>query len=91
MSDIDTGVVVGLKVLDPDGRLEKQTKSGHADMSALCHVWTAPSWQGLSSRPQAGRCSHVFGLLARRTGPLAIMLSADQVPVKTAHSKMRWH
>src|SRR5262245_31571110 len=27
-----------------------------------CHVWTAPGWQGLSSRPQAGRCSHVFGL-----------------------------
>ena len=31
-------------------------------MSALCHVWTAPSWQGFSSRLQAGRCSHVFGL-----------------------------
>jgi hypothetical protein len=26
------------------------------------HVWTAPSWQGLSSRVQIGRCSHVFGL-----------------------------
>ena len=25
VSDIDTGVVVGLKVLDPDGRLEKRT------------------------------------------------------------------
>jgi hypothetical protein len=37
-------------------------------MSALCHVWTAPSWQGFSSRLQAGRCSHVFGLLARHTG-----------------------
>ena len=24
--DIDTGVVVSLKVLDPDGRLEKRTK-----------------------------------------------------------------
>ena len=60
-------------------------------MSALCHVWTAPSWQGFSSRLQAGRCSHVFGLLARDTGPLAIMPSADQVPVKTSHSTMRWH
>src|SRR5262245_9912822 len=37
-------------------------------MSALCHVWTAPSWQGFSSRLRAGRCSHVFGLLARHTG-----------------------
>jgi uncharacterized protein YeaO (DUF488 family) len=27
-----------------------------------CHVWTAPSWQGFSHAPQAGRCSHVFGL-----------------------------
>jgi len=28
-----------------------------------CHVWTAPGWQGKSSRRVAGRCSHVFGLL----------------------------
>jgi hypothetical protein len=35
---------------------------------AKCHVWTAPSWQGFSSRLRAGRCSHVFGLLARHTG-----------------------
>ena len=27
VSDIDTGVVVSLKVLDPDGRLEKRTSS----------------------------------------------------------------
>src|SRR5262249_61739849 len=36
-------------------------------MSGLCHVWTAPSWQGLSSRLQVGRCSHVFGLFVRFT------------------------
>src|SRR5262249_51145929 len=41
--------------------------AGRLATSALCHVWTAPSWQGLSSRPQAGRCSHVFGLLMRFT------------------------
>ena len=46
VSDIDTGVVDSLKVLDPDGRLEKRTNSRHAGMSALCHVWTAPSWEG---------------------------------------------
>src|SRR4029077_12859793 len=28
-----------------------------ASKSALCHVWTAPSWQGFSSRLQAGPCS----------------------------------
>src|SRR6516162_4840430 len=59
--------------------------------AAVCHVWTAPSWQGFSSRLQAGRCSHVFGLFARHTRPLAIMPSADQVPVKSPHSTMHWH
>jgi hypothetical protein len=29
------------------------------------HVWTAPCWQGLSSRRRFGRSSHVFGLLMR--------------------------
>src|SRR5262249_39360590 len=38
-----------------------------SQMSALCHVWTAPSWQGESSRCSLGRCSHVFGLFARFT------------------------
>ena len=38
-----------------------------------------------------GRCSHVFGLLVRHTGPLAIMPSADQVPIRSTHSTMRWH
>jgi hypothetical protein len=37
------------------------------------------------------RCSHVFGLLVRHTRPLAIMPSADQVPVKSPHSTMHWH
>src|SRR5262245_66271955 len=37
---------------------------------------------------QIGRCSHVFGLLVRFTRPLAIMPSADQVPVKSPHSTM---
>src|SRR6266511_6263348 len=70
----------------------KSGQIGHVRlMSALCHVWTAPSWQGFSSRLQAGRCSHVFGLLARHTKPLAIMPSADQVPVKSSHSTMQWH
>jgi hypothetical protein len=37
-----------------------------------------------------GRSSHVFGLLVRFTWPLAIMHSADQVPVKSTHSTMLW-
>ena len=36
VSDIDTGVVDSLKVLDPDGRLEKRTSSATTRMSALC-------------------------------------------------------
>jgi hypothetical protein len=37
-----------------------------------------------------GRSSHVFGLLVRHTWPLAIMPSADQVPVNPSHSMMPW-
>jgi len=53
VSDIDTGVVVSLKVLDPDGRLEKRTNGRCRDMSALCHKRTfalqqkAPSFDQL--------------------------------------------
>jgi hypothetical protein len=39
----------------------------HQSFSLGAHVWTAPSWQGESSRRVAGRCSHVFGLLVRFT------------------------
>src|SRR5262249_24841893 len=35
-----------------------------------------------------GRCSHVFGLFARSTCPLAIMPFADQVPINSPHSTM---
>src|SRR5260370_21764202 len=36
VSDVDTGVVDSLKVIDPDGRLEKQPKSGHSGSAASC-------------------------------------------------------
>jgi hypothetical protein len=45
--------------------------------SLMGDVWTAPGWQEESSLYSVGRCGHVFGLFA----PLAIMPSADQVPV----------
>jgi enoyl-CoA hydratase len=39
----------------------------HGDTWNMGHVWTAPGWQGISSRFSSGRSSHVFGLLARYT------------------------
>ena len=44
---------------------QKRTFGESAHKSAKCHVWTAPGWQVKTSRCVAGRCSHVFGLLAR--------------------------
>jgi hypothetical protein len=41
---------------------QHQTLRGAVGTSLLCHVWTAPDWQGLSSRRRLGRCCHVFGL-----------------------------
>ena len=55
----------------------------------LGHVWTAP-WQELSYVAAAlVGCGHVSGLFVRRGWPLALMLSADQVPILHTHSKMR--
>jgi hypothetical protein len=34
-------------------------------------------------------CGHVSGLFVRRGWPLALMLCADQVPIRLTHSKMR--
>lgn len=34
-------------------------------------------------------CGHVSGLFVRQVWPLALMLSADQVPIPHTHSKMR--
>ena len=42
-------------------------ESRRSTNEAMCHVWTAPSWQGKTSRRRLGRCSHVFGLLTRFT------------------------
>jgi len=57
----------------------------------MCHVWTAPYWQGFFERyRRAGRSCHVFGLLMRHCSwPLAIMLSADRGPVKSTRFKWR--
>ena len=42
-------------------------RSARPTLAVSCHVWTAPSWQGESSRRVTGRCSHVFGLFGRFT------------------------
>jgi hypothetical protein len=44
--------------------------------------------KGFRNECSIGRSSHVFGLRARFTRPLAIMPSADQVPIKSSHSTM---
>ena len=69
-----------------------QTCVSESGTSALVrmYVWTAPGWQVKTSRRIAGRCSHVFGLLARYYCPLASYASADQVPI-SPHSTMHWH
>ena len=57
--------------MEASTRLPIGGKLGRGSMSAFSpfypHVWTAPSWQGESSRRRLGRCTHVFGLLARFT------------------------
>jgi hypothetical protein len=42
-------------------------------MSALGHVWTTPAGQGILAFSLRSGASHVSGLFARRTWPLALM------------------
>ena len=53
------------------------------------HMWTPPSGKGFLERfcSRSG-CSHMSGLFARRTWPLALMKSADQVPFTAASSAL---
>src|SRR4029450_3000865 len=58
-------------VRDPPDLMSLRSKSdriaaGHPN-EPKGHVWTAPGWQEESSRCRVGRCSHVFGLIARFT------------------------
>ena len=69
---------------------QKQTCAVQPDMSALppC-VDGSELARTFLNVCSIGRCSHVFGLLARHVGPLAIMPCADQVPINSPHSRMR--
>ena len=53
----------------------------------VCPVWMAPFLQVLFRAWHFVRSSLVFGLLARRTWPLALMVSTNQVPFRTSNSK----
>ena len=54
---------------------------------SLCPVWMAPFLQVPFSAWHFVRSSLVFGLFARRTWPLALMVSTNQVPFRTSNSK----
>src|SRR5262245_59801977 len=60
----------------------------HRDRIDDCRQPTSPHQLPLA---QAGLSIDVFGLLVRLAWPLALMPSADQVPVKNSHSTMLWH
>ena len=61
-------------------------------MSPVCpRVWTAPSWQELFSRLQhwsVRPCVRPLDAVHKTAGHNAL---ADQAPVKSPHSTMRWH
>jgi hypothetical protein len=76
----------GMSALPESGHSEARSK---CPLSAMCgRLRVGKSFLHVCS---IGRCSHVFGLFVRHTGPLAIMPSADQVPIISTHSTMRWH
>ena len=70
-------------------------ESGHSQCNSVCPLCAMCGRLRVGKNflyvCSIGRCSHVFGLLVRHTGPLAIMPSADQVPIRSTHSTMRWH
>ena len=70
---------------------QKQTlRSSHArPLCAMCGRLLVG--KGFLHVCSLGRCSHVFGLFVRHTGPQAILPSADQVPIRSTHLTMRWY
>ena len=70
----------------PEHRFQSCRRDKSCEM-ALCLVWMAPFLQVLFRAWYFVRSSLVFGLLARRTWPLALMVSTNQVPFRTSNSK----
>ena len=77
------------------GHVRFTPESGHVQCNSVCPLCAMCGrlrvGKSFLHACRLGRCSHVFGLLVRHTGPLAIMPSADQVPIISTHSTMRWH
>ena len=70
-------------------RLGASLTDAYDCIMGMGHVWTAPGCQGFS-HVAAVVGAAMCPAFKRLTWPLAIMPSADQVPVKSAHSTMRW-
>src|SRR5215475_4597546 len=90
VSDIDTGVVVSLKVLDPDGRLEKRTKSRHVGTSALCQKRTYAVQQNLLMMFQR-RLSCVGRLAATASFGASTILGSRIVKVEPRPAHIQVH
>jgi hypothetical protein len=59
---------------------------------AVSHVWTAPlAQEGKIGDAASVGCGHVSGLLTRRLWPLALMKSADWVPISLSRMKRLRH
>jgi hypothetical protein len=74
-----------VRTLGPFSIDSKKTILGSPELPAFSH---SQGQQGKSSRRRLGRCSHVFGLLARHKGPLAIMPFAAVHSIKNARRGM---
>ncbi len=52
----------------------------------------APALQGvILAKFDLPGCGHLSGLFARRLWPLALMVSADQVPLRLTSTQLRQH
>src|SRR5438034_1269817 len=74
--------------LSPDQHIRLAT---HGRSIQKCHVWTAPDWQGKSSRRVAGRCSHVFGLFVRFHMTAGHNALRGSGPGQKPAFEMHWH
>ena len=84
-----TEIAVPSPIADIQVLTQLSATNGANRFPLIPHVWTAPGCQGFS-HVAAVVGAAMCPAFKRLTWPLAIMPSADQVPVKSAHSTMRW-
>ena len=78
---------------------QQRPNCGHCVWSPMCHVWTGSELACVDgselarvfSRLQAWSVQPCVRPIYAVHMPLAIMPSADQVPVNNPHSMLRWH